>query len=345
VNSQAALHEHTATPIPVNINEVSNLPVLTDDIIIAEGEAAAEQFEELGGSTRRQILPMALGLAAARRMYPADDKFGSWLAVSAYSRLGNNDRAAMINIGKHFDEHRTIIVEFLESTDLISPQTIWTELREKVGAPKKPRSVPIVPEGYYDSKPDKPPGNEGLNGSTPPKGDEPEQDEEQSANTPSPPTNEPKGSRTHDLWESGDRFDLVLLTPRERDLKHLLADYGDPQALRRCLPLHLATEEDVAVVIAARVSDLRAITDVLAIYGFKRPSRILLAARPERADVTAAEIFILAERGDVGFSEPEGGWLDGADPIAIAAKLYPDVSRACSCSARPRRRAGSAAAG
>jgi hypothetical protein len=88
VNSQAALHEHTATPIPVNINEVSNLPVLTDDIIIAEGEAAAEQFEELGGSTRRQILPMALGLAAARRMYPADDKFGSWLAVRRCERSG-----------------------------------------------------------------------------------------------------------------------------------------------------------------------------------------------------------------------------------------------------------------
>jgi hypothetical protein len=83
--------------------------------------------------------------------------------------------------------------------------------------------------------------------------------------------------------------------------------------------------QDVAVIITAKLSDLAAVTDVLAIYGFKRPSRVLLARRPDGADVTDAEAFIIAERG-IEFSEPECGWLSSDDAVEVAQQLYPDVS-------------------
>src|SRR5207249_4118917 len=46
-----------------------------DERLIREGEAAVERFKK----SREQILPMARGLAAAKRKYPATREFGAWL--------------------------------------------------------------------------------------------------------------------------------------------------------------------------------------------------------------------------------------------------------------------------
>jgi hypothetical protein len=289
-------------------------PAIVDDDerLIIEGEAAAERFNR----SREQILPMAKGLLAAKRRYPATQKFNEWLRGSPYRRIGKQDRAALINLAKN--ENAT--AKFLESTDLISPQTIWVAISKELRLPMNP--------SYYDSRSED--GSTDADRSAKGKSVQPRASDTRPNAAPSSNDGSIEaraGAKSHDLWANGEHFDLVLLTPSKRDLKLLLADYAEPEkTLKRCLPLDQAMEEDVAVVIAAKISDLPAITDVLAIYGFKQPSRVLLAGRPDRADVTDAEVFIIAERGVIEFSEPEGGWLDGADPVEIAGQLYPDES-------------------
>ena len=106
--------------------------------------------------------------------------------------------------------------------------------------------------------------------------------------------------KPHDLWGTGACFDLVLLTPSERDLKHLRADYAGAQTLKNCLPPHAHLEGNAAIVVAAKIPDLPVIADVLLLLaGFKRPTRVLLARRPASPDVSDAEVLIAAERGDI----------------------------------------------
>jgi hypothetical protein len=231
---------------------------------------------------------------------------------SPYSRIDKQDRAALINLGKHEDA----TARFLESTNLISPQTIWIEIKKEL-QPSLPN-----PSSYYLNNSE---AAEAAAAAVDKKADEP------NSNVDSSPAEKSIKSKAsaerRGPWSDDERFDLVLLTPSKRDLKLLLSDYAEQEkTLRRCLPLHQVMVQDVAVIIAAKISDLPAITDVLTIYGFKRPSRVLLAGRPAGADVTAAEVFIVAERGDVGFREPEGGWINGDDPVEIARQLYPGES-------------------
>jgi hypothetical protein len=279
-----------------------------DDRLIIAGEAAVERFKK----SRKEILPMARGLLAAKRKHPATQAFNEWLRGSPYSRIDKQDRAALINLGKHEDA----TARFLESTNLISPQTIWIEIKKEL-QPSLPN-----PSSYYLNKSE---AAEAAAAAVDKKADEPKSNVDPS---PAEESIEAKASaKRRDPWADDERFDLVLLTPSKRDLKLLLSDYAEPEkTLRRCLPLHQVMVQDVAVIIAAKISDYPAITDALSIYGFKRPSRVLLAGRPDGADVTAAEIFIIIERGDIGFSEPEGGWLNGDDPVEIARQLYPEVS-------------------
>jgi len=132
------------------------------------------------------------------------------------------------------------------------------------------------------------------------------------------------------LIEAGEQFELVLLTPGERDLARLRADYADGSTLERCLPQLKRIEHSAAVVIVARISDMPLLANVLLpLCGFPRLSRVLLARQPTSPDVTEAEIFVTAGRGEIALSAPEDAkWLD--DPIdsaAIAARLFPAASR------------------
>jgi hypothetical protein len=288
--------------------------LLDDDRLIADGEAAVKQLNK---STREQILPMARGLAAAKRKYPATQNFKKWLRNSPYSVIGDHDRADLIKIGKQLDEHDDVVVEFLARTKLVSPQLICNELKKEL------QPSLMDPTCYHSNSADE--ADTGASDEDEPEPGDAEPDADASAIEES--IKSKTSAERRDPWSDDERFDLVLLTPNKRDLKLLLSDYAEQEkTLRRCLPLHQVMVQDVAVIIAAKVSDLPAITDVLTIYGFRRPSRVLLAGRPAGADVTAAEVFIIAERGDIGFSEPEGGWLNGDDPVEIARQLYPDVS-------------------
>lgn len=131
----------------------------------------------------------------------------------------------------------------------------------------------------------------------------------------------------------GERFDLLLLTPSKQDLRLLRADYTEASTLQRCLPpLSKLIDPGAAIIIAARVSDLPVIVNILLpLCGSSRPSHILLARQPASPDVTDAEVFVTTESTELGLSLPEdGGWLDHAGPIdapAVAARLCPAASR------------------
>jgi hypothetical protein len=302
----------------------SNPPATTDERLISEGETAAKEFSR----SREHILPMARGLAAAKRRYPATKAFNDWLRDSAYSKLGHQDRAALIKIGKELDEHENVIVKFLAGTDLISPQTIWEEIRQKLQVPKKARHAPTVHPSYYDSK-SMAQGDADLPADEEPTEPSVADAKPNAVSLANEESIEPEAdAEPPGPWSTGERFDLVLFTPSEGDLRYLRADYADLETLRKCLPLHSVIEKDAAVVVETKIRDLPVIVNVLLpLCGFtqgKRP-RVLIAEQPQNPDVTDARVLVAIERG-VAFSAPKG-WLEDADPVEIAERLYGDVSR------------------
>ena len=50
-----------------------------DERSIREGETAVEWYHNSRDEARAQIMPMARGLCAAKRKYPATQEFGNWL--------------------------------------------------------------------------------------------------------------------------------------------------------------------------------------------------------------------------------------------------------------------------
>jgi hypothetical protein len=307
------------------------LIVIDDERLIREGEAAVERFK----MSREQILPMARGLAAAKRKYPATREFGAWLESSRYSSLCAQDRAAMVKIGKHFDAHETAIVKFLAATKLTSPQSIWTAMAAKLGlgaevaddcsdaidavdiVTEPERRSPTVDSSFYlsnspDVLRDGGPSSEQARASS------------ASRKAAAPTIEAPDGPE--DPWASGERFDLVLVSPSADDVRHLRT--AQPDWLKHCLPLQRVIDKDVAVVVDTTIRDLPVIADVLLpLFGFtpgNRP-RVLMVRPPESPDVTDTRILVAIESG-VDFTGLEG-WPDDAELVDLAARLYPDVSR------------------
>lgn len=176
-----------------------NGPAINDnERLIREGEAAAEQFNR----SREQILPMARGLLAAKRKYRATRDFGNWLQRSSYSRIGKQDRAALIKIGEQLDEHEEVVVEFLRATDLISPQTISAEIDKKL------RPQLHVKPTYYLSK----------SGHGPADANRPDDATPDAAPSADDEPIEPIASaKPHEFYGTNDRVDLIVLTPRKRE--------------------------------------------------------------------------------------------------------------------------------
>jgi hypothetical protein len=317
---------HDAIEVPSQVASVINLgderqrregdgvpPTAGDDErLINEGEAAAELFSR----SREQILPMARGLLAAKRKYPVTRKFGDWLRGSPYAKLGEHDRADLINIGEQLDEHEDVIVEFLTTTNLVSPQTIWAAIRKELQP--RPKVDPSCydnnsGDGPADEEPAEPKSNGAKKSNAPPS----------AVKKSAGPKAEPK---LHEIWGSGRRFDLMLLTPSKYDLQRLADDYADPDALRKCLPLAEHVEESATIIVAAHVRDLPVIANVLLpLAGLKGPARVLLVGEPKSPDITDARIVITAKRGDIELTVPDK--LDEADVIEIAERLCPDASR------------------
>jgi hypothetical protein len=106
--------------------ELHSIELERDERLIREGEAAVDDYNRSHERARKNIIPMARGLLAARRKYPANQEFGDWLQTSAYRELEKDDRAALINIGQH-EEWAT---KYIRTTKLISPRTIWDAIEE-----------------------------------------------------------------------------------------------------------------------------------------------------------------------------------------------------------------------
>jgi len=118
---------------------------LDDERSIREGETAVERYHNSRDEARAQIMPMARGLLAAKRKYPATQEFGNWLDTSRYARLEKDDRAALIKIG----EHEEFALKFIRTTSLISPETIWDAIKERLPTSDDPNSTsnpPPAPE-------------------------------------------------------------------------------------------------------------------------------------------------------------------------------------------------------
>jgi hypothetical protein len=292
------------------------VPAINDDErLISEGEAAAELFNR----SREAILPMTRGLLAAKRKYPATRDFGGWLRDSPYSKIGEHDRADLINIGKRLDEHEDVIIEFLKTTDLISPQTIWLAIKEKL----QPRPM-VDPSCYHSNSANDLADADGLADEGEPKSGDVKPDADPPPVKAVEPV-EPKAStKSHGLYGTDKRFDLVVLTPGKDDLARLRDARLDK--LGEWLPVRKHVAEMAAVVIAAKVTDLPVIERLLPLCGFNRPKRILPLGQPTPPDIIDARVLVIVEKGDIKFIAPKD-WLDDADdPIDVAEKLYGGAS-------------------
>ena len=106
--------------------EAVNRDELANDLIVI-GEAAALAFVRGTKTLREHIEPMALGLAEARRRYPADRDFGAWLGSSAFANVSHQDRAALIKLGKNWSDELAARVAEIDS---YSPELIWRAVYE-----------------------------------------------------------------------------------------------------------------------------------------------------------------------------------------------------------------------
>lgn len=125
--------------------------------------------------------------------------------------------------------------------------------------------------------------------------------------------------------------DFVLLTPdRTRHFSRLNEDYLDRPGFSQ-LAHDLLAQEATAVVVA-RLADLPLIENkLLPMCGFEGMSRVFLIREPLDADVTHAEIAVLAKRGprDDAIKEefewfPRGEALDAA---LLWSRLAPNATR------------------
>jgi hypothetical protein len=136
-----------------------------------------------------------------------------------------------------------------------------------------------------------------------------------------------------DLWNADtvsarDRdFDLILLTPTRRDLQRLGEDYAGE------VPWCLRVHERVAVkAIAMSLPRLRIFrrseVGLLPSCGFENISHVFLVREPVDADVTGAQVIVIAERGVGGDHIPDFQWLpdgESLDDGYLASRLVPDA--------------------
>jgi hypothetical protein len=99
---------------------------MTNDLVTI-GEDAARAFARGTKKLKEHIEPMALGLAEAKRRYPALIAFGEWVRGSAYAALLKNDRAALIKIGENWSDELAARIAEIPSA---SPRAIWEEFSQ-----------------------------------------------------------------------------------------------------------------------------------------------------------------------------------------------------------------------
>jgi hypothetical protein len=143
---------------------------------------------------------------------------------------------------------------------------------------------------------------------------------------------QPDEPQTADPWvagDSGERFDLILMTVLDRhDPRRLLADYADRT------PFYLRVHERVANgavgIVVARLVDLPVIENkLLPGCGFDGIARVFLLRDPIDPDVTDAQVIVVATRGQRDIEDLASfQWLPEVEPldaVALALRLVPDA--------------------
>jgi hypothetical protein len=118
-----ALVNRVATQCRVSVHEVR-------DALIRRGEAALlEQFAAIK-EMKRHILPMARGLAKARRLYPKRQDFNRWLAQSPYRDFSRTELNCLRKIARHERLTAQVLSRGLEEEGIpdLSFPAIWREV-------------------------------------------------------------------------------------------------------------------------------------------------------------------------------------------------------------------------
>lgn len=135
-----SLDDHRPLPSPNDLPAPPppNDPQLAESI--RQGEAAVVLYRSIMDKGRDLILPMAHGLADARRAYRANQEFGAWLGHSPYCDIEKDDRAALIKIA----EHAAFATKFIKATRYVSPRMIWNTMRELLPSSHDAKTAPVV---------------------------------------------------------------------------------------------------------------------------------------------------------------------------------------------------------
>ena len=122
-------------------------------------------------------------------------------------------------------------------------------------------------------------------------------------------------------------FDLILLTPTRRDLLRLGEDYEGE--VPWCLRVHeQVAKQAVAMVIASLVDFPIIAGRLLPSCGFENISHVFLVRQPLGADVTGAQVIVIAERGAGGDPISDFRWLangESLDDEYLASRLVPNA--------------------
>jgi hypothetical protein len=100
-------------------------PVTLPNDLVAVGETATRTWMRGTKKLQSQIGPMALGLAEAKRRFPALRAFGEWLKTSPYADVSRDDREALIKLGRNWTDELAARMAELPTS---SPRSIWAEL-------------------------------------------------------------------------------------------------------------------------------------------------------------------------------------------------------------------------
>ena len=96
------------------------------DALIAQGQEAEKSLAGgTGQAVRDNLFEAGRGLRAARQKFPVDQDFSTWLHLSVYSFVVEDERAALIKLGEYETELRPLI----EGSTHTSAQVIWQQFK------------------------------------------------------------------------------------------------------------------------------------------------------------------------------------------------------------------------
>jgi hypothetical protein len=261
-------------------------------------------------------------------------RLGAWLKESAYSSLCDQDRAALISIGKALDLHEAAIGKFLAATTLFSPQSIWAEIEDELDlvpadADEDAADADEDAASDADDAADRSSESEGRQAAS--KGGRPAAaaagQADQHADDHQALDDQQDAGERQDPWD--EHYDLVLITPTAKDVQ--LLQQGTTKRLERDLPLGQLIDPDgpkPVVVIDTTVRDLPVIHEKLpALLGLQSldRARVLMVEQPSCPDVTGARVLVACWYGEAAVPDD---WPTTLDPVEIVETLHRGFSSA-----------------